>query len=297
MTILVTGSTGHTGLETVRRLVAEGAVVRALTRNPERATLPPGAVAVKGELGDIDAMRAALAGVSSLFLIAPNVGDELHQTLTTLNLARDAGVRNIVYLSVYQCDQHPGVPHFACKVAAERMISELGLPATVLRPSFFMQNDLQQRTALLEHAVYGNPVGHKGMAYVDTRDIAEVAARELLRRSGRPDPLPGRTIEIVGPDNLTAQSIAAIWSAALERPVSYAGDDLVAFEAMMRRYVSPAFAYDLRLMFRGFQEKGSPATEDVVMAQSALLGRAPRTYANFVKETVLGWRGGAGSLT
>jgi len=292
MTILVTGSTGHTGRQTVRLLAARGADVRALTRSPVRAGFPEGVVAVQGELADIDGMRAALAGVSTLFLLAPNTGDELHLTLTALNLARDAGVRGIVYLSVYQCDLHPEVPHFACKLIAERMIRRLDLPATILRPAFFMQNDLRQKPAL-DHGLYGNPVGHRGMAYVDTRDIAELAASELLRREASAVPLPLACHDVVGPDNLTAESITATWSAALGRTIAYGGDDLDAFEAQMARHVPAGFAYDLRLMFRGFQEHGSPASVADVAALADLLGHAPRSYADFVRDAVRGWESGS----
>ncbi|MQP74448.1 NAD(P)H-binding protein [Stenotrophomonas sp. MYb238] len=291
MTILVTGSTGHTGRQTVRLLAARGADVRALIRSPVRAGFPEGVVAVQGELADIDGMRAALAGVSTLFLLAPNTGDELHLTLTALNLAREAGVRGIVYLSVYQCDLHPEVPHFACKLIAERMIRKLDLPATILRPAFFMQNDLRQKP-MLDHGLYGHPVGHRGMACVDTRDIAELAASELLRREANPEPLPLACHDVVGPHNLTAESITAAWSAALGRTIAYGGDDLDAFEARMARHVPAGFAYDLRLMFLGFQEQGSPASAADVAALTRLLGRAPRTYADFVRDAVRGWEGG-----
>lgn len=291
MTILVTGSTGHTGRETVRLLAAQGADVRALTRSPAQAGFPDGVTAVQGELADIASMRAALADVSTLFLLAPNTGDELQQTMTALNLARDAGVRGIVYLSVYQCDLHPDVPHFACKVVAERMIRRLGLPATLLRPAFFMQNDLRQKPAL-DLGLYGHPVGHRGMAFVDTRDIAELAASELLRREASAAPLPLACHDVVGPDNLTAESITATWSAALGRTIAYAGDDLDAFEALMAQHAPASFAYDLRLMFRGFQEHGSPASAADVAALTDLLGHAPRSYADFVRETVRGWNAG-----
>lgn len=288
MTILITGSTGHTGREIVRLLAAQGADVRALTRSPAQAGFPDGVATVQGELGDIGRMRAVLAGVSTLFLLAPNVGDELHQTMTALNLAREAGVRGIVYLSVYQCDLHPDVPHFACKLIVERMIRRLDLPATLLRPAFFMQNDLRQKPAL-DHGVYGHPVGHRGMAYVDTRDIAELAARELLRREASAEPLPLVCHDVVGPDNLTAESITTLWSAALGRTIAYGGDDLDAFETLMAQHVPASFAYDLRLMFRGFQEQGSPASAADVAALADLLGHAPRSYADFVRETARGW--------
>jgi uncharacterized protein YbjT (DUF2867 family) len=84
MTILVTGSTGTIGTQVLNFLDGHGAEVRALTRSPEKAQFPAGVAAVKGDLSDIDSVRAALNGVSTLFLLAPNASDELTQAMLTL---------------------------------------------------------------------------------------------------------------------------------------------------------------------------------------------------------------------
>lgn len=141
MTILVTGGTGTVGAEVTRHLAAAGQQVRALTRSPETASFPPGVTPVKGELADIDALRAGLDGVSGLFLLSAVSPDELTGTLLALDLAHQAGLRNLVYLSVIHADRYLAPPHFAAKVAAERVIEDLDLPATILRPGYYMQND------------------------------------------------------------------------------------------------------------------------------------------------------------
>jgi uncharacterized protein YbjT (DUF2867 family) len=155
MTILVTGSTGTIGSQVASQLQSQGREVRALTRSPEKAQLPAGITPVRGDLADVDSMRAALAGVSTLFLLAPNVADELTQAMLTLSVAREAGVKGIVYLSVLKGETYTDVPHFAGKYTVERMIEDLGLPATVLRPAYFIQNDLRQKDTLLTQGVYG----------------------------------------------------------------------------------------------------------------------------------------------
>ena len=91
-TILVTGATGTIGGQVLVHLQSGGADVRALTRSPDTARFPAGVTPVKGDLADVDAMRAALAGVSTLFLLAPNVADELTQAMLALTVAREAGV-------------------------------------------------------------------------------------------------------------------------------------------------------------------------------------------------------------
>jgi len=74
---------------------------------------------------------------------------------------------------------------------------------------------LSVKDVVLNHGIYPMPVGGKGLAMVDTRDIGEIAALELLRRENSPTPLPLTTIDVVGPDTLTGTDIAAIWSDVL----------------------------------------------------------------------------------
>ncbi|OYO25832.1 SDR family oxidoreductase [Janthinobacterium sp. PC23-8] len=150
MTILVTGSTGRIGTQVIHALARSGAEVRALARSPEKARFPEGVSAVKGDLLDADAMRQALAGVKTLFLLVSNAPDELTQAINTLGLALEAGVQGIVYLSVTRSAEFTDVSHFIGKYAFERMIEQLDLPATILRPSYFFQNDTMLKDPLTD---------------------------------------------------------------------------------------------------------------------------------------------------
>lgn len=289
MTILVTGSTGTVGSEVTRHLATAGQKVRALTRSPEKTDFPPGVTPVSGELTDIAAMRAALDGADGLFLLSPVSPDELTGTLNTLDLAHEAGVRDIVYLSVIHADTYTAPPHFAAKAAAERLIEDLGLSATILRPGYYMQNDVAERDRLMAGGIYAPPVGNNAVLAVDTRDLGEVAARALLRRQDAAEPLPRQTLDVVAPEVLTADAIASIWSDLLGRPVAYGGDDLNGFEAGIRAFIPGWMAHDLRLMMRSFQTEGmNAATGDDGKLQE-LLGRPMRSYRRFAQETAATW--------
>lgn len=289
MSILVTGSTGTIGTQVLSFLDGHGAEVRALTRSPEKAKFPAGVTAVKGDLSDIDSVRAALAGVDTVFLLAANAPDELTQAMLTLNAAREAGVKGIVYLSVFKGEAYADVPHFASKMTVERMIAAYALPATILRPAYFIQNDMRQKDALLGGGVYGMPVGAKGISMVDIRDIGEAAARELLRREQASAPLPREIYELVGPDPLTGASLAALWSDVLGRAIAYSGDDLNIMEQRLKS-VAPAWsAYDIKLMMRRYQEDGAIGTDDDVARLTTLLGHAPRSYLAFAEAAAAGW--------
>jgi uncharacterized protein YbjT (DUF2867 family) len=280
MTILVTGATGQIGRQVVQQLVDRGADVRVLVRTPATADLPDGVDVVQGDLLDVDALRRAFAGVRTLFLLNAVVPDDFTQALIALNVAREAGVQRLVYLSVIHSDRYFDVPHFAGKYGVEGMIGQLGFNATILRPAYFIDNDLTIKDVVLQHAVYPMPIGGKGLAMIDTRDIAEIAARELLARDGA-DGTALTRLNLVGPDTLTGEDVARLWSEVLQRPIAYGGDDTAGFEQNLRQFMPPWMAYDMRQMAARFLTDGMvPEAGDVARLEQ-LLGRPLRTYREF----------------
>ncbi|MCF5055343.1 NmrA/HSCARG family protein, partial [Pseudomonas syringae] len=202
----------------------------------------------------------------------------------TLNLAHEAGIERIVYLSVIHADKFTNVPHFTGKHTVERMIESLDIPATILRPAYFMQNDLMVQQTIQNYAVYPMPIGAAGVSMIDARDIADVAVAELLRRDKASSALDRVTLELVGPQALTGASVAKTWSAALGREIAYGGDDVVAFEGQLAGYGPGWLAYDMRLMMAGIQAFGMQAADGTVARLEAIIGHPLRTYADFVRE-------------
>lgn len=284
MTILVTGATGTVGRHVVEQLVKHGADVRALVRDPAKADFPAGVTAVKGDLLDVDSLRAAFSGVSTLFLLNGVVPDEFTQALIALNLAREAGVERLVYLSVIHSDVYVNVPHFAGKFGVERMIEQMGFNATILRPAYFMNNELTIKDVVTGYGVYPMPIGSKGLAMIDARDIGEIAALELVRREKSGMPLPLVRINLVGPDTLTGAKAAAIWSEVLGRPIAYPGDDTAGFEQNLRQFMPSWMAFDMRLMTERFLTDGMIPEAGDVERLTKLLGRPLRSYRDFVAE-------------
>ena len=282
MTILVTGATGRVGRHVVEQLHARGAKVRVLTRDPAKAHFPADIEVVKGDLLDIDSLRAAFAGVSTLFLLNAVTGDEFTQALIPLNIAREAGADRVVYLSVFDADKAVNVPHFAVKFGAERMLHAMGFGATILRASYFIDNEAMVKDVIVNHGVYPIPIGAKGVAMVDARDIADIAAIELIRREQAPGALPSETINVVGPDTITGSDAAAIWSEVLDRPIAYGGDDPTAFETNMATFMPTWMAYEMRVMAQRYVSDGmipQPGDRERLVR---MLGRPLRSYRDFV---------------
>jgi len=286
MTILVTGATGTVGRQVIEQLVKRGADIRALVRDPAKANLPAGVTVVQGDLLDVDAMRGAFSGVSTLFLLNAVAPDEFTHALIALNLAREAGVERIVYLSVIHGDRYVNVPHFAGKFAVERMIETMGFNATILRPAYFMNNDLTIKDVVTGYGVYPMPIGSKGLAMIDARDIGEIAAIELIRREQSATPLPLDRINLVGPDLLTGTDVAGIWSEVLGRPIAYPGDDTAGFENNLRQFMPSWMAFDMRLMSERFLTEGMIPEPGDAARLTALLGRPLRSYRDFASEIV-----------
>ena len=284
MTILVTGATGRVGRQVVEQLVKRGADVRVLVRDPAKADFPTRVEVVQGEMLDIDSMRQAFAGVSSLFLLNAVAGDEFTQALIALNLAREAGVERVVYLSVIHADRFVNVPHFAVKSGAERMIEQMGFSASILRPAYFIDNEVMIKDVVLDHGVYPMPIGGKGVSMVDARDIAEVAAIELIRRDQAPGKLPVEIINLVGPETLTGPGVAAIWSEVLGRPIVYGGDDPSGFEQNLATFMPKWMAYEMRLMAERYASDGMLPEAGDVERLTRILGRPLHAYRDFAAQ-------------
>ena len=286
MNILLIGGTGTVGTQTVRELLDRNVQPSVLTRSPEKARqLPAGVRGVVGDLAQPDTLPPALKGVERLILITPLTPSEVVEGLRAVRLARQAGVRRIVFLSIHDAEKVPEAPHFSAKIAIEHSIRESGIPWTFIKPNNFFQNDYWFKQAIVEYGIYPQPYGSVGMSRVDTRDIAEAMATATVD-----DGHEGQSYPLAGPDEVTGESTAAAWSRHVGRDVRYAGDDLDAWEAQTRQYMPDWAVDDWVIMYRYFQRKGLRASDQDMKQQARILKHPPRRFEDFVKETAAQWR-------
>ena len=284
MKILVTGGTGNVGAEVVKELRKRKADIRLLVRKEGDPT-PKGVEIVVGDLLDPVSVQKAMYGVDKLYLLNAVVPDELTQGLIAYDLARKLKLKHIVYHSVFRVDRFKDVPHFASKLAIENAMREFDVPFTIIRPNYFSQNDATLKDALSKAGTYPMPLGQVGVSAVDIRDIAEAAAIALTS-----DGHFGKTYNLNGPEALSGPRMASIWSGLLGKEVRYSGDDMDAFEVQMRKRAPSWSAFDIRMMFQGYLERGFVAEPGDVEILTNLLRHAPRRYEEFAKETVLIWQ-------
>jgi uncharacterized protein YbjT (DUF2867 family) len=287
MKVLVIGATGNVGTAVVVELRKRGAEVRALVRkqNAAETQLPVGVEVAVGDLLDPVSVEKALRGVDKLYLLNAVVPDELTQGLIAYDLAKKLKLQHIVYHSVFRVEHFKDVPHFASKLAIEEAMREFDLPFTIIRPNYFFQNDATLKEPLTMGGIYPVPLGSVGISAVDIRDIAEAAAIALTS-----DGHHGKTYNLNGPEVLNGPKAASIWSGLLGKEIRYSGNDMDAFEEQMRKRAPSWSAFDIRMMFQGYLERGFVAEEGDLETLTNLLGHAPRRYQDFARDTALNWK-------
>jgi uncharacterized protein YbjT (DUF2867 family) len=285
MSTLMIGATGTVGREVVRQLHAQGAEVQVMTRDPDKAKhLPDGVGAALGDLAEPRTLPPAFRGMSKLFMLTPLVQKETEMGLAGVAAAKRAGVERIVYITVHKLEEGAHIPHFASKIPIVRAIEDSGIPYTLIEPNNFFQNDLRYQRHITELGTYPLPIGSVGVSRVDVRDIADAVVHALTRPGHE-----GRTYPLVGPEALTGERVAEIWSRELNRRVSYVGDDLDAWEEGARSRLPGWLAEDLRIMYAFFLESGLRARDDDLSRCQLILGHPPRRFEDFARETARAW--------
>jgi uncharacterized protein YbjT (DUF2867 family) len=285
MQVLVIGGTGKVGSEVVKELGKRGAEIRALVRKKDDSKMPRNVESVEGDLLDPVSVDKALDGIDKLYMLNAVVPDELTQGLIAYDLAKKRKLQHVLYHSVFRVDHFKDVPHFAAKLAIENALREFDTPFTIIRPNYFFQNDESLKDALTNASIYPMPLGPTGISAVDIRDIAEASAIALTS-SGH----EGKTYNLNGPEALSGPHAARIWSQLLGKPINYPGENMDGFEQQLRQKAPAWSAFDIRMMFQSYLERGFAAGAGDVETLTNLLGHPPRRYADFARETAEMWR-------
>ncbi|KPC66337.1 NAD(P)H-binding protein [Streptomyces chattanoogensis] len=277
--IVVTGATGNIGRRLVGRLLEDGVAVRALTRDPARAGLPPEAETVRADLTDAAGLEPLLAGADALFLNLAAGGQEAAGAV--LDAAVKAGVRRVVLNSSIAVTGTPAdETNFIARMhaALERAVRDSGLEWTFVRGGDYATNALAWSASIRESGVVRD--AHPGAQGVPVHeaDLAEVAAVALLDRSGAHQ---GQIYTVTGPEVLTvAQRVAAIGGAVgRETRVEQITEEAAA-EAMSGPHFPKEAALELVRMFGGTVGT-APAVSDAV---ERVTGRPARTFAEWARD-------------
>ena len=286
--MLVVGASGTLGGLTLRELVRRDADVRALVR--AKRNLPGQVEQFIGDLSDRSSIEKALDGVQAAYYISPHETDEIELAENFIQACEAANVR-IVYAGIHIPDPEMAAsfaqahPHYKAKIQIGAALAAAANDPVVQSLSFsnFAQNDEVYKEDIL-NGEFPEPI--KGMNRFDVRDAAEISASALLD----PD-FPGGVHVVVGPESLTGQQCADIWSAELGRPVRYLGDDEQAWRPAIARRLTGTKQTDWMYTFDFLATNAIPTDPDAVKATEKLLGHPVRNYPTYVRDTAREWNG------
>jgi uncharacterized protein YbjT (DUF2867 family) len=279
--LAVTGATGGLGGRVAARLAAAGARQRLVVRDPARAPSAGAAEVAVATYSNGPAMRAALEGVDTLFLVSgAEAPDRVAQHVTAIDAAVDAGVRRIVYTSFLRAAPDATFTLARDHWATEQHIRSTGVAHTFLRNSLYVDF----LPSMVTDGAIAGPAGEGRVAMVARDDIADVAAA-VLTQPGEHD---GRTYDVTGPEALTLAEVAAELSRATGRPVVYRPETLSQARASRAHYGAPDYVVEGWISTYAAIATGELAVVSDAVARVA--GHPPVT----VRDYLAAWAGSAG---
>ncbi len=280
-TILLTGATGNIGSGLVPSLIAKGATIRALVREPSKASVltEAGVEVLRGDLDKPETLDAAFDGVDRVFLLTPPNPNQVTQAHNGIAAAKRAGVARIVRLSARAVPMVADSPARVTRqhVATDAEIVTSGLAYTILRPHFFMQNLLIAAQSVAADGALYLPAKDGKVGMIDVRDIVEVSAKVLTE-----DGHEGQAYDLTGPESISFHAVAAALSKALGKEVRYVDvPPEAAREAMIGIGVSEWVSDALNEYFEAFGEGLADFTTPDV---EALTGHTARSIEQFARD-------------
>jgi len=278
--VTVTGSTGTIGTELVRLLSAAGVGTRALHRDVRKTRALPNVTWVHADLDDARRLRVALDGTDRLFLLTGNEPDFARTQIGVVRAAEELGVKHIVKLSALGASDHSTSTIAREHWAVEQALLSTRLQWTILRPHAFMQNWLGDvaESVRAEGVIYA-PIGEGRVPFIDTRDIAAVAAEVLLHVEAH----VGKKYVLTGGEAVGYADLAAALSEATGRTITYRPITLEEARARLAERGVAAAAIDAMLAIAAYQRAGGP-TATISPSVERLLGPRPRTIRDFAHD-------------
>ncbi|GCE11225.1 SDR family oxidoreductase [Tengunoibacter tsumagoiensis] len=266
--ILLTGASGNVGREVAAYLQEHNVAFRVTTHRPADA----GAHKVYFDFEKPETFLPAFTGITKLFLIRPpQIADAKKVFLPLLEAAKEAGIQHIVFLSLMGVEKNKVVPH----AKIEEYIIASGIPYTMLRPSFFMQNLFTQHAKELyqEHCIYV-PAGKGKTSFIDVRDIGAVGAISLMD-----DRHQNKAYTLTGSEALDYYQVARIFTEELGYPIAYAHPSTIQFFLHERKKGTPL---PFILVMSGIYLTAMLGlAAGITPTVAELLGRPPLTVKDF----------------
>jgi uncharacterized protein YbjT (DUF2867 family) len=273
--IVVTGATGTVGSQVVHQLVALGERPRVLVRNlaASVALFGDNAEHVAVDLDQDATLAHAFDGAERAFIVTRQSSRQPDQERSAVQHAVRAGVAQLVKVSVFAADDQSPLRIARQHRELERVVQESRIAATILRPTYFMQNLLRAVKA----GELRTGVGPGRVSMVDARDVAAAAVAALTAPVGR-----SATYTLTGPQALTFDEVADVLSTTVGSPVRHrpAGPGGIRTAAVGGGYEA-WFGDDMARLHALLADGYEDIVTDGVVAAT---GTAPRTLDEFARD-------------
>ncbi|MBV1942582.1 NAD(P)H-binding protein [Streptomyces sp. BV286] len=279
---VVTGATGNVGRSLVQALAAAGAQVTATARGISDADVPVGIEYTRADLADPESLRPVFDGADALFLQNGGASAHLLNPLDILDVAKAGGVGRVVLLSSQGVATRPqSASHGRLGRSIEDAVRQSGMAWTILRPGGFNSNAYAWAESVRARRTVAAPFADLGLPTIDPDDIAEVAAA-ILREDGH----AGQIYELTGPALNTPRQRAEAIADALGEPVHFIEQSRDEARAQMLQFM-PEPVVETTLTILG---EPTPAEQRISPDVEQVLGRAPRTFADWAQRYIAAFR-------
>ena len=274
--VLIIGATGNTGSLLVPKLLNTDIDVRVFAKDEKKAKplKDSGAEVILGDLDTPETIAPAVSDVNKIYLLTWNGPTQLQQVENVIKIASQNGNPHIIRHSMWGPENSRIIKQ---GLKAEEIIKSSGLPWTMLKPTFYMQNTLMAaQTISAQGNIYWDMKDGK-LGMIDVRDIAEAAFAVITGKGHE-----GKSYILTGPDAISFNEIANIFSGVLERDVNYLNvPGEVSFQAMVGMGVPEWIARGYVELSEGFSENFANSTTQNI---EILTGHPARSFEQFAND-------------
>lgn len=277
--ILITGANGKVSSAVLASLKGTKNIIRAMVRTEEKAAAlrSTGLDVVIGDFDTPSSLANAFEGVNTAWVLSFEGAGSALQSSNAVWAARQAGVSHIVRMSAMGTAHNAPTINSRLHAMADADLIASGIPYTILRPQFFMQNLMASAQSVANDGVIAWALGDGRISMIDVRDVGEFAARVLT--SGGHE---GKIYNIAGPQSINMTQVAEQLGTAIKKTVTYQPLTMDQQLAGFAQMGVDAFGLNL---YKDYLTAFSDNWGDVSSSDFLnLMGKTPRSFADFARD-------------
>jgi uncharacterized protein YbjT (DUF2867 family) len=274
--VLVTGATGNTGSLLVPALLRAGVDVRILVRDEAKAKplKDLGAEVVLGDLDKPETILPAVKNVDKIYLLTWNGETQLQQAINVIDAAKKSGNPHIVRHSMWGSENSRIIKQ-GYKI--DEILKASGLPWTILKPTFYMQNTMMAAQTISSDGVIYWDMKDGKLGMIDVRDIADAAFAVITGKGHE-----GKEYILTGPEAISFNDVAKIFSNVLDTEIKYVSvPGEAALQSMVGMGLPEWIAKGYVELSEGFSENFANSTTRNV---EILTGHPSRSFEQFASD-------------